>query len=96
MKRGALVELEGPEGFRDVAAVVNCANRLSFELMGDRNPGLVSSAPNGTNLPGAPYSKPKDGKVCLRCALWVTAADEEERCEVKKSRDGSWCLSYDA
>ncbi len=69
--RSALEELRVPSGFSSISEVQNLLSRLSKELLGEADPGVVFS-PSGKTGEHAPYSKLKDGKLRARCALWAS------------------------
>jgi hypothetical protein len=73
-------ELLVDRGHVDVAAVVNCAARLSLALRGENDPGILRSSASGVSAKGAPYSKPGAGKVKVCCVNW------EAGCAVRRGK----------
>lgn len=65
-------ELQSKFGFADTAAVMNCCVRLSCSMMGDNDPGVVCSCPNDAVGDMKPYSKPRVGKLRVRCFNWAS------------------------
>ncbi len=80
----------GDRGFADVAAVLNCAVRLSCALRPDDDSGVVTGAGSGVTAPGALYSKPRAGKVRIRCSNWRG----DDCCEVKEKKKKSAVLTF--